>query len=584
MFLLPSLVFGLVFAVVLGGKPARALAVRFRLPWAVVLALGLQAFLFSRLAAGVDDPLRNILHVASYGLLIAFAAANLRIRAFVPVLLGICLNALVIAANGGRMPLSASAARAAGAPFDEHSNVSEAAHRLRFLGDVFALPRQLPFANVFSLGDVLISFGMIAFIVVVSTHGDRERVLNPFRLLEPFRAPTYRLLATGKLISHLGDWLTLAALIGWIYQATGSTGAAAGLLLSRLAPPIVGGGVAALVVDRLPKQRLLVWIELGRGIAVAGALGGVLADERAAVFAALACSGALAAISNAAVPALLPSLLPAAQLASANAGLGIARDGAMAIGAGGAGLALSWFGPAPALAADLGTFAVAIALFSALHVSGPVRRRREPASPSGLRYLVGHRALLLLVLSFAAATLATGLTNASLPRFFERQVGFGAGGYGFGIAALAAGLALGQGLIGLTRAGPTAGRWIGAGLLAMAGLFALLGLSEHAPTALLIIGAIGFVDGTTDTLFDTVIQRRADPRYYGAIFGFASALITTTMMAAVAAAPLANRIAAPRGVLLSAAVFLVAAGTIALVGMSRRYPAAAPRTALRPGT
>jgi hypothetical protein len=36
--------------------------------------------------------------------------------------------------------------------------------RLSFLGDIFAVPRELPFANVFSIGDVLIAAGAIVVI------------------------------------------------------------------------------------------------------------------------------------------------------------------------------------------------------------------------------------------------------------------------------------------------------------------------------------------------------------------------------------------------------------------------------------
>ncbi|HEY8844787.1 MAG TPA: MFS transporter, partial [Gaiellaceae bacterium] len=379
----------------------------------------------------------------------------------------------------------------------------------------------------------------------------------------------------------------LTALVGWVYDTTGSTGQASLLLLARLAPPVLGGGIAALVVDRLPKQRLLVWIELARGLAVAGALYGVVSGGRTTVFAALAVSGGLAAISNACVPSLLPSLLPAEQLASANAGLGIAKDGAMAAGALGSALILSSIGVAAALVVDVGTFAVSLVLFSLIRA--PLRRgreeerREEPPRTGGLRYVVSRRWLLVLVFSFAAATLATGLTNATLPRLLEDKLGFGPGGYGFGIAALATGLALGQALVGFARVGETAGRWIGAGLLVMAGLFGVLGLVDHAPTALLVLGAIGFVDGTTDVLFETVVQREADPRRYGAVFGFSYAFITMTMMGAVALAPLVNSLVSPGVAILGAGALLVGAGAIALLGMPTTAAAPRPGGVLREG-
>ena len=269
MFLLPSLVLGVIFAMLLGGRPGRLAEVRFRLAWTVPVALVLQLIIFGQLGEGLDQVSIERLHVASYVLLLAFAAANFRLRVLVPVLLGLMANATAIIANHGLMPVSASAARADGLSPGVHENVFVGPSHLGFLGDVFALPSGLPLANVFSIGDILIGIGMIMFVVLVSIHDDGEPVIEPSRLLEPFRTSNYRVLAAGKLVSHAGDWITLTALVGWIYAATGSTGQAALLLLARLAPPVLGGGIAAFVVDRLPKQRLLVWIELARGLAVA---------------------------------------------------------------------------------------------------------------------------------------------------------------------------------------------------------------------------------------------------------------------------------------------------------------------------
>jgi len=586
MFLLPSLLLGVVFAVLLGGRPSRLAHVTFRLAWTVPLALVIQVVIFSRLGDGLEPRTVEQLHIASYIVLLGFAAVNLRVRALVPVLLGLAANAVAILANHGLMPVSPGAARTVGISPGVHDNVFVGDGRLGFLGDVFALPSEFPLANVFSVGDILIGIGMMLFVVLVSIQDGGEPAIEPSRLLEPLRTSSYRVLAAGKLVSHAGDWITLTALVGWVYDTTGSTGQASLLLIARLAPPVLGGGIAALVVDRLPKQRLLVWIELARGLAVAAALYGVVSGGRTTVFAALAASGGLAAISNACVPSLLPSLLPPDQLASANAGLGIAKDGAMAAGALGSALILSSIGVAPALVVDVGTFAVSLVLFGLIRAPiarGVEKQRREAELGSALRYVVSRRWLLVLVFSFAAATLATGLTNATLPRLLEDKLGFGPSGYGFGIAALATGLALGQALVGFARVGETAGRWIGAGLLVMAGLFGVLGLVDHGPTALLVLAAIGFVDGTTDVLFETVVQREADPRRYGAVFGFSYAFITMTMMSAVALAPLVNGIVEPGVAILGAGVLLVAAGAIALLGMPTTSARARPGGVLRPG-
>jgi hypothetical protein len=564
MFLLPSVVLGLLFALLLGGKPSRLQFVRFRHSWCVSLALAAQLVLFLPLPVGPPAGLVPFLHSCTYVLLFWFAIANVRVRTLVPVYAGLALNALAILLNGGRMPVSAEAARAAGV--DDFRSVSESASRLHFLGDVFAIPKELPLANVFSVGDVLIGLGAISFIVVVALGRDAaEQALAPSRLLDPLRLPAFRRLALGKLLSQSGDWLTFAVLVGWTYERTGSTGHVAAFFLVRLLPPVLGGSLAAYVVDRLPKNRLLVWIEVARGVLVAIALVGVATVDLPLILVALGCSGILAAISGATAPSLVPSLVSDLQLTAANATLGLAKDAAMALGALGAGVALSSIGPTAALSADLLTFAAAFVLFLPLRAMPAVERPTPTGQgQSALRYLLSSRALLLLVCSFAVATIATGLTNASLPRLLG-SLGFGSGGYGFGLGALAIGLALGGMLVGFARVGENAARWIGVGLLVMSGFFVLLALGRHAPTALLVIAAIGFVDGTTDVIFDTIIQREADPSRYGAIFGLASASFTTTMLLAVALAPIMNRYLAPKGVLLAASVFLVGAGAIALL-------------------
>jgi hypothetical protein len=573
MFLLPSLLIGILLAVALGGRLERLLEVRFRLPGLIPIALTVQVIAFSRFGDGLPDRLREPAHLASYGLLVAFGLANLRIRPLGLTLLGLTLNAIAIGANSGRMPVSTSAARAVGITTDGQSNVTLTSHHLQVLGDVFALPHSLPLANVFSVGDLLIMLGVASFIVITAIDDGQKRVHGLSRMTRPLRNRAFRQLAAGKLVSQTGDWLTTAAVVGWIYHATGSTTDVAALMLARLVPPILGSGIAAIVVDRLSKHRLLVLIEVSRGVAALGVLIGIATGHRPAVFAAIAVSGALAAMSAAAVPVLVPALVPVEQYASANASLGLAENVAMALGSASAGVALSSVGVRAALVIDIATFAAAALIFSRLRLTPVQSRRKVALSPlAGLRYLLGRRSMLVLVGSFAAATLATGLANATLPRFLTDGFGLGLGSYGFGFAALAVGLALGEGSVGFVRVGTSPGRWIGVGLAMMAGLFGLLAFVQHAPTALLVLMAIGFVDGTTDIVFDTAVQREADPRYHGAIFGFATASFSTTMMVAVALAPLANRVLAANTVLLVTAFFLTAAAAVSLLGTRRRDP------------
>ena len=585
MFLLPSLIVGIVVAILLGGRPTRLREVEFRHGWTVFAALALQVVLFTRVGDPIPADIAATVHLASYALLFAFAAANLKNAALIPILLGMAANAAAIVANGGRMPVSEDAWRAAEQRAADGSNVVVGGDRLAFLGDVFALPAGIPLANVFSVGDLLIAVGTVMFIVNASLEGPRRKMLSPRRLVQPLAVGSYRRLVAGKLVSQLGDWLTLSALVGWLYAEEGSMGHVAVLLLVRLVPPLFGGGVAAAVADRLPKQHLLMSAELIRGAAIAVAAFSVVIESLPLAFAAVAVNGALSAVSSTAVSALVPSLVDAERLPAANAGRGIAEDAAMALGAVGGGATLVVSDVETALVVGVTTFAIAAFMYSRIRVPPASATEEAADSPgpgdaglrAGVRHLVSRPRLIIVLAAFSAATFATGLTNATLPRFTTEQLGLGEGAYGFGIAAIAFGLTIGQATVGLTRVGRDSGRWIGAGLLLMGAVFAALAFTVHAPTAILFLAVIGFLDGITDVLFETTVQREADPRFYGRIFGLASAAMTTTMMGAVAAAPLLNHVADSRNAILLAGLVVAAAASIALVG-SHRNGARARRT------
>src|SRR2546430_15823181 len=115
--------------------------------------------------------------------------------------------------------------------------------------------------------------------------------LIPERLEAPLRSASFRRLVLGKSISYLGDWLMIAVLVGWVYESTSSVSQVALLMAIRLVPPIVGGGLAASLVDRLPRRRVLVWSETACAATIAGALVAVVAGSRPAGFALVGLCG-----------------------------------------------------------------------------------------------------------------------------------------------------------------------------------------------------------------------------------------------------------------------------------------------------
>jgi hypothetical protein len=79
------------------------------------------------------------------------------------------------------MPASADALRTAGRSAREaaFTNSEVVAHaRLAFLGDVLPLPAWMPFANVFSVGDVLIAVGLFVLVHGIC-HASRSATPEP---------------------------------------------------------------------------------------------------------------------------------------------------------------------------------------------------------------------------------------------------------------------------------------------------------------------------------------------------------------------------------------------------------------------
>lgn len=138
------------------------------------------------------------------------------------------------------------------------------------------------------------------------------------------RALTYQpftLLWAGQSVSRLGDHLHEVVLAWWVLQATGSAAALATVFSLTLVPTLLFLLIGGVAVDRYPRARLMLAADLGRGLLVLGmawlALTGQLQIKT--VYIVSLAFGLLNAFFNPAYTALIPALVPTADLPSANA-------------------------------------------------------------------------------------------------------------------------------------------------------------------------------------------------------------------------------------------------------------------------
>ena len=167
MFILYALVIGLVIGFIAGGRPAGLSQLQFRWPWVMLGGLLVQVVLFSEFVTSRIGDAGPPIYAASTAAVVLAVIANRRITGMPVVALGAACNFAAIVANGGYMPASLAALQAHGkGPSTVYSNsVVTPDPALAPLTDIFALPNWLPFANVFSVGDVLIGLGVAIVIV-----------------------------------------------------------------------------------------------------------------------------------------------------------------------------------------------------------------------------------------------------------------------------------------------------------------------------------------------------------------------------------------------------------------------------------
>jgi hypothetical protein len=159
-FTLAAVAVGLALGLVVGGRPRFVADHTIRGMALLVAGLLLQALATLVNLGGAA----NLAILGSYGLLVAFAVANVRLVGMAIVTLGLVANFAVIAVNGG-MPVRAQSIVSAGAAPSEvpHLHYGTKRHlerpsdRLTFLADVVPVR---PLHEVVSFGDLVMAVGV----------------------------------------------------------------------------------------------------------------------------------------------------------------------------------------------------------------------------------------------------------------------------------------------------------------------------------------------------------------------------------------------------------------------------------------
>lgn len=178
MVLAEAAIAGILLGLISGGRLGALGELQIRHVELVYVAILLQigAFPSGVLPWSTPEWVARVLWLISFALLIGFAAVNRTVRGVALVFAGLACNLAAVVANGGLMPASPHAIRAAGLTYSlKNNSISTVDPHLAWLTDRWAVPEWIPWGNVFSVGDVLIAAGIIATIVL-AMHGRARRV------------------------------------------------------------------------------------------------------------------------------------------------------------------------------------------------------------------------------------------------------------------------------------------------------------------------------------------------------------------------------------------------------------------------
>ena len=405
------------------------------------------------------------------------------------------------------------------------------------------------------------------------------------RALRPFGSGQYRLLTAALAASLLsaGAWIVSAV---WQVVELGGTpvdlsfvavGSSLGLVLA-----VLFGGVAA---DRIPQRRILLTVEVVRGIAfsvaaVLAATGLIEVWHLAVLSFAL---GLADGFFYPAYSAWLPAILPEEQLLAANGIEGVLRPSVM--NAAGPALAsglIAVQGPWLAFAVVAGLQVVAAAVLAVMRTT-PVRRVIDgpPVHPvrqtfidlrDGFAYLMRTKWLLAtLIFSILLVFVIMGPIEVLLPFAVKDQTGGGAGAFALALAAFGVGGAVGSLAVASMR---LPRRYLT--LMILAWGFGCLPLAIIGYTSWLwvMVAALficGLLFSGASVVWGTLLQRRVPPAMLGRVSSldfFVSLALMPISMAV--AGPVGEWIGIGPAFLIAGIVSpLLAIGTLALARLGK---------------
>jgi MFS family permease len=335
--------------------------------------------------------------------------------------------------------------------------------------------------------------------------------------------PAFRSLSIARVVSFVGDSVSLVALMLFVADRTGQALAVSLLLLVGDFAPALLSPLTGAVSDRFDRKHVMITCELAQG-----ALLVVIALTLPALPLLLVLVGVRATLGQTFLPAsraAIPELVGDRDLAAANSTIGFSTNGAEAIGPFIAAALFPMIGVRGVLLVDAASFLLSAALLTMVRSLPPAGREteRRPSflaeARAGLGYLRSAPAVRIIALTFCAVVAFNGIDDVAVVYLVrdtlhapESSVGLLLGGVGVGLLA---------GYLVLGRGGR---RWsmpvlllVGFAVSSVGNL--LTGLAWAVLAAFVLQTVRGLGIAAMDVASNTLVQQLVPARLLGRVFG-----------------------------------------------------------------
>jgi Na+/melibiose symporter-like transporter len=376
-----------------------------------------------------------------------------------------------------------------------------------------------------------------------------------------------RVYLAGQGLSMLGDSALWLAMGIWVKQLTGSS-AAAGLTWLAFMAPALAGPAVGLLADRVRRRELLLVVNLASAAIVAPLLLVRDAGDVWVIYAVMFVYGISNALTGAAQPALLRTIVPDALLPDANGVLQTMHEGLRLVAPlAGAGL-FAVTGPAAVVGLDAASFLAAAAALAAMRVREPrpAPPARHPVADAleGVRHIWSTPLLRRLLVACVIAVVAFGFSETAVFAIVDSGLHRGPAFVGVimavqGVAAVIAGIVAAA---MVRRVGEP--RLFVLGLVVFAAGCPLMASGRLAPT-LAGVALLGWGIPWTMVGLNTLVMRLTPLTMQGRVSGAAEMLVAIPQLGSIAAGAAVVAALGFRVELAAMAVLLLAA-TIPLIG------------------